>query len=121
MITDINNEDRLVQHTFADHLRDHLGTGVLLFRRANRRHIIAVSSGFPGHLWTCISGDHHHGANSHTTQAKYTHSFLDRLLRSVGCICTRMACLSHVIQRYPIFPRRGCFFPRHGDTGRLRD
>ena len=25
MITDINNEDRLVQQTFADHLRDRLG------------------------------------------------------------------------------------------------
>src|SRR5260370_40460933 len=25
MITDINSEDRLVQHTFADHLRDRLG------------------------------------------------------------------------------------------------
>ena len=48
MITDINSEDRLVQQTFADHLRDRLGWDSLLDHGwpAGMRPISRVAVGF---------------------------------------------------------------------------
>ncbi len=70
--TDINSEDRLVQKTFADHLRDVLGWESIV--AADEREDCGVKSGGTVLRMNCLSGNPHEiegGIRGHFRVARY--------------------------------------------------